>query len=122
MSPLEQNRLLLLALKAKHHLTNEALTDIVKVINVVSGDDCVPSTKYMFEKDFSDIKGVTNIHFVCRNCFFNLDISLNVCSYCDKIWNGMQKKIFSKDIFSFTFHEDINCKIYLVIHVYITIS
>ncbi|MGH0160991.1 UNVERIFIED_CONTAM: hypothetical protein FKN15_040539 [Acipenser sinensis] len=65
ISSTDQNYLLLLALKTKHQLTNEALEDILKLLNHIGGDGTVPASKYYFEKYFSDCKGLLLSRIPC---------------------------------------------------------
>lgn len=52
----KQHELLLLALKLKHGLTDEALEDTLKVVNVISQRHAVSSTKHHFYRTFDDLK------------------------------------------------------------------
>ncbi|MGH0167634.1 UNVERIFIED_CONTAM: hypothetical protein FKN15_053066 [Acipenser sinensis] len=103
-SSLEQNQLLLFALKAKHQLTSEALADIMKVINVICDENVVATSKYLFEKQISDVKEVVRVCYICKNCGSNLDSSVTsgICSVCDEVWTS--KDCIEKGNFSFTFH------------------
>ncbi|KAK6489849.1 hypothetical protein HHUSO_G6776 [Huso huso] len=88
ISSTDQNYLLLLALKTKHQLTNEALEDILKLLNHIGGDGTVPASKYYFEKYFSDCKGVIDIYLICETCEMLLGIKATSgnCSFCGKQW------------------------------------
>lgn len=60
-----QHELLLLAFKLKEFgLTDEALEDTLKVINVISERHAVSSTKYLFYKKFDDLKKPIQFHYM----------------------------------------------------------
>ncbi|XP_076829948.1 uncharacterized protein LOC143475951 [Brachyhypopomus gauderio] len=64
----KEHELLLLALKSKHCLTDEALEDILKVINVVTGKHSVSTTKYHLYKNVNDYKDYILVKHVCSEC------------------------------------------------------
>ncbi|KAL6481045.1 hypothetical protein MHYP_G00091250 [Metynnis hypsauchen] len=64
----EEQELLLLALKPKHCLTDEALEDVLKVINAVTGKHSVSATKYHFYKHMNDYKDYIQDKHVCSDC------------------------------------------------------
>ncbi|XP_049923983.1 uncharacterized protein LOC126404646 [Epinephelus moara] len=59
-----QHELLLMTLKLKHGLTDEALEDTLKVINVISGKHAV-SSKLFFYKSFDEIRNNIQFHHEC---------------------------------------------------------
>ncbi|XP_056605042.1 uncharacterized protein LOC130421266 [Triplophysa dalaica] len=63
-----EHELLLLALKCKHGLTDEALEDIFKVINVITGEHSVSTSKHHFYKNMSDYKDYIVIKHFCSDC------------------------------------------------------
>ncbi|KAK6478319.1 hypothetical protein HHUSO_G20613, partial [Huso huso] len=83
----EQNGLLLMALKLKHKLTNDAVLDIMRVLKVISGKT-LPPTLYMFQKQFENITGVIEIHHVCKLCdsYIGTECS-GKCCFCAEEWN-----------------------------------
>lgn len=70
----KQRELLLLALKLKHGLTEEALDEILKVVNVISQRHAVPSTKHHFYKSFNDLKRNIQFHYICEGCTISVNI------------------------------------------------
>ncbi|KAA0721519.1 hypothetical protein E1301_Tti021236 [Triplophysa tibetana] len=64
----KEHELLLLALKCKHGLTDEALEDIFKVINVITGEHSVSTSKHHFYKNMSDYKDYILIKHFCSDC------------------------------------------------------
>lgn len=61
----KQHELLLLALKLKHGMTEEALEDTLKVVNVLSQRRALSSTKHLFYKSFDDLKRNIQFHYIC---------------------------------------------------------
>ncbi|XP_058882384.1 uncharacterized protein LOC131737446 [Acipenser ruthenus] len=64
----QQNGLLLMALKMKHKLTKEAVSDMLDIINLLAGKDTVPQSWYHLEKPFEGLKYFVEIHHVCNFC------------------------------------------------------
>lgn len=80
----KQHELLLLALKLKHGLTDEALEDTLKVVNVISQRHAVSSTKHHFYKTFDDLKRNIQFHYICEGCTISVNIEGEkvVCPNC----------------------------------------
>ncbi|XP_033855294.1 uncharacterized protein LOC131737140 [Acipenser ruthenus] len=64
----QQNGLLLMALKMKHKLTKEAVSDMLDIINLLAGKGTVPQSWYHLEKPFEGLKYFVEIHYVCNFC------------------------------------------------------
>lgn len=65
----------------RHNLTNVALEDLLKMINVIVGRVAVPCTFYSFSKFFIEKKFVR--HYICKSCGLYLGESPeNSCEIC----------------------------------------
>ncbi|KAK1166316.1 hypothetical protein AOXY_G12915, partial [Acipenser oxyrinchus oxyrinchus] len=83
----QQNGLLLMALKMKHKLTKEAVSDMLDIINLLAGKDTVPQSWYHLEKQFEGLKDFVEIHHVCNFCESYLGKETSEkCTYCEKEW------------------------------------
>ncbi|MGH0148841.1 UNVERIFIED_CONTAM: hypothetical protein FKN15_014001 [Acipenser sinensis] len=83
----QQNGLLLMALKMKHKLTKEAVSDMLDIINLLAGKDTVPQSWYHLEKQFEGLKDFVEIHHVCNFCGSYLGKETSEkCTYCEKEW------------------------------------
>ncbi|XP_055073931.2 uncharacterized protein [Misgurnus anguillicaudatus] len=82
----KEHELLILALKLKHDLTDEALGDILKVINAVTGKQSVSTTKYNFYKNMNDYKDYILIKHFCSDCsmFMETKDESVSCKICGK--------------------------------------
>lgn len=80
----KQHELLLLALKLKHGLSDKALEDTLKVVNVISQRHAVSSTKHHFYKTFDDLKRNIQFHYICEECTISVNIEGEkvVCPNC----------------------------------------
>lgn len=83
----QQNGLLLMALKMKHKLTKEAVSDMLDIINLLAGKDTLPQSWYHLEKQFEGLKDFVEIHHVCNFCESYLGKETSEkCTYCEKEW------------------------------------
>ncbi|XP_026104657.1 uncharacterized protein LOC113076212 [Carassius auratus] len=64
----KEQELLLLALKLKQDLTDEALEDMFQVINAITGKHSVSTTKHHFYKNMLDYKDYIIIKHFCSDC------------------------------------------------------
>ncbi|MGH0139841.1 UNVERIFIED_CONTAM: hypothetical protein FKN15_009962 [Acipenser sinensis] len=62
----------------------------MKVINVICEENVVATSKYLFEKQISDVKEVIRVCYICKNCGSNLDSSVTsgIYSVCDEVWTS----------------------------------
>ncbi|XP_028981372.2 uncharacterized protein LOC114840948 isoform X2 [Esox lucius] len=64
----KEHELLLLALKLKHGLTDEALEDMLQVINAITSKHSVSATKHHFYKNMTDYRDYIIIKHFCSDC------------------------------------------------------
>ena len=81
--PLTTNssNLLILQFKMRHNLTQEALADLLKLLQLhcPSPNHCLPSV-YLFNKRFEGLKCPLQLHYFCTNCLQELtENDINEC-------------------------------------------
>jgi hypothetical protein len=62
------NDLLLLALKLRHKLSAAAVGDLLKLLNYITGTECVSRTNYFFDKQFSSVTSGFVFYYLCETC------------------------------------------------------
>ena len=83
-----QALILLLAYSLRHHLSKDALQDLLNLLNLLYGN-IVPATKYSFFKHFTCYKECVAIHHYCEYCFEyigkpNQCLGITCCPECHK--------------------------------------
>lgn len=67
-----------LAIGLRHSLPWIAITDVLKMINVIFGERIIPDTKFLLEKYFSPEITSAIYHAYCPHCRKYLDISESI--------------------------------------------
>lgn len=70
--------LMSLVIGLRHSLSWTAITDILKMINVMFGERIVPDTKFLLHKYFSAEIKSANYHVYCPNCIKYLGIQESI--------------------------------------------
>jgi len=90
-----------LALKVKHKLTSEAISDIGRLVNVACNAEKVFASKYYFYKHFAPyISYDYEIHQICKECHSYIGVIINDSTHCPNILcNHLQTKTLQHDTF-----------------------
>lgn len=78
--------ILLMKFIMKHRITQEALTDLLKILQLhCPSPNSLPSTVYYFKKQFRDFQYPISYHYFCSKCFAEVSTESEVCnnSYCN---------------------------------------
>ena len=76
---------LLMKFIMKHRITQEALADLLKVLQLhCPSPNNIPSTVYHFKKQFKDFQYPINYHYFCSKCLAEVSTESEICnnSYC----------------------------------------
>lgn len=63
---------LIFAFFNKHHITDTALEDLLKLMNVIFGEGILPSSTYMFKKIFENKEYGVTTHIFCQSCLSSI--------------------------------------------------
>ena len=86
---------LLMKFIMKHRITQEALTDLLKVLQLhCPSPNNLPTTIYYFKKQCKDLYYPINYHYFCSKCLAEVSIESEVCknSLCESIFKDVHSK------------------------------
>ena len=69
---LPPSNVLLKQFVVRHHLTQDALSDLLKFLSIYSTTDKWPSSVYLFDKQFKAVQNAPIFHYFCNDCFHSL--------------------------------------------------
>lgn len=78
----ERNRyeilLLIFSFYTKHALTDLALEDLLKLVNVMFGSEILPTTKYIFKKVYGNTENALSKHMFCKFCLSSMSSATKI--------------------------------------------
>ena len=79
----QSSSVLLMKFIMKHRITQEALSDLLKVLQLhCPTPNNFPSTVYHFKKQFKDFQHPINYHYFCSKCLAEVSTESEVCDTC----------------------------------------
>jgi len=92
----------------RHRLSDVALADLLKLINLILGKTIIPNSIYLFHKEFYKCYSKFDIHFYCENCqkiliTYNCKLTTKKCiRTCDHCLENSSVGDFTKTNFFIT--------------------